>query len=105
MQLPKFLIFSLEKICFLVTITSNHYLNKTGCSLIDLDVFFSDAIIGIYKITEFWKSEFESEFKISISIHSYYEKTADNYQNGCVAEKPIVAKLSKISIPIINSTN
>ena len=46
-----------------------------------------------------------SEFKISISIESYDEKTAGNYRNSYVAEKRIVSKLSEISIPNIDSTN
>ena len=40
-----------------------------------------------------------SEFKISISVESYDEKTAENYRNCFVAEKHIVSKLLKISIP------
>ena len=40
-----------------------------------------------------------SAFKISVSVESYDEKTAENYQNYYVAEKPIVFKLSKIPIP------
>ena len=40
-----------------------------------------------------------SEFKISISVESYDEKTAENYRNCYVAEKHIAYKLSKISIP------
>ena len=39
-----------------------------------------------------------SELKISISIESYDEKTAENDQNRYVAEKNIVSKLLKISI-------
>ena len=31
-----------------------------------------------------------SEFKISISVESYDEKTTENYQNCCVAEKRIM---------------
>ena len=48
-----------------------------------------------------------SEFKISISVESYDEKTVENYRNLYVAEreKPIVFKLSNISIPNFNSTN
>ena len=42
-----------------------------------------------------------SEFKISISVESYDEKTAENYQNS-YAEKQIVSKLSKISISKFN---
>ena len=33
------------------------------------------------------------------SVGSYDEKTAENYRNSYVAEKRIVSKLSKISIP------
>ena len=45
------------------------------------------------------------EFKISISVESYDEKTAENYRNCYAAEKLIVFKLSKISILNIDSTN
>ena len=44
-----------------------------------------------------------SEFKISVSVESIDEKTAENYLNY-VAEKRIVSKLSKISITNIYST-
>ena len=40
-----------------------------------------------------------SEFKISISIESYDEKTAESDRNCYVAENGIFSKLSKISIP------
>ena len=40
-----------------------------------------------------------SQVKISISIESYDEIAAENYRNYYVAEKRIVSKLSKISIP------
>ena len=43
----------------------------------------------------------QSEFRISISVESYDEKTAENYRNFYVAEKPIVFKISKISITTI----
>ena len=46
-----------------------------------------------------------SEFKITISVGSYDGKTAENYQNCYAAEKRIVSKQSKISIPNFNSTN
>ena len=46
-----------------------------------------------------------SEFKISISVETYDEKTAENYRNGYGAEKRIVSKLSKIAIQNLNSTN
>ena len=46
-----------------------------------------------------------SELKISISVKSYDEKTAENNQNHYVAEKRIVFTLSKISIPNFNSAN
>ena len=46
-----------------------------------------------------------SEFKISILVESYGEKTAKNYRNGYIAEKRIVSKLSEISIPNFDSTN
>ena len=39
-----------------------------------------------------------SEFKISISVESYDEKTTENYRSHDVAEKHIVLKLSEISI-------
>ena len=37
-----------------------------------------------------------SEFKISIVVESYDEKTAENYRNGYVAKKSKVSKLTKI---------
>ena len=40
-----------------------------------------------------------SEFKISVPVESYDEKTAENYRNCYVAKKRIASKLSKISIP------
>ena len=40
-----------------------------------------------------------SELKITISVKSYDEKTADKYRNGYVAEKRTISKLWKISIP------
>ena len=46
-----------------------------------------------------------SEFKISISVESYDENTTENDQNCYVAEKRIISKLSKISIPNFNSIN
>ena len=46
-----------------------------------------------------------SHIKISSSVDSYDEKTAGNYRNFYVAEKSIVLKLSKISIPHFDSTN
>ena len=46
-----------------------------------------------------------SEFKISISGKCYNETTAENYPNSYVAEKRIVSKLEKISIPNFDSTN
>ena len=46
-----------------------------------------------------------SEFKISISVKSYDEKTAEDYRNCYGAGKPIVSKLSKISIPNFDTTN
>ena len=46
-----------------------------------------------------------SEFKISVSIESYDEKTDEKYLNCYVVENLIVFKLSKISIPNFNSTN
>ena len=42
-----------------------------------------------------------SEFNISISVENYDEETDENYRNCYVAEKRIVSKLSKISIPIL----
>ena len=44
-----------------------------------------------------------SEFKISISVESYDEKTAENYRNCYVVEMLIVFKLSNISIPNFRS--
>ena len=46
-----------------------------------------------------------SEFKISISVESCDEKTAENYRNGYVAEKRTVSKLSEIPILNFDSTN
>ena len=46
-----------------------------------------------------------SEFKISISVGSYDEKTAENYWNFLVTKKRIVTKLSKVSIPNFERTN
>ena len=46
-----------------------------------------------------------SEFKISISVESYEEKTAENYQNCNVVEKLIVSQLFKTSIPNFDSTH
>ena len=46
-----------------------------------------------------------SEFKISLLVESYDEKTAKNYRNCYVAEKRIVSQLSEISIPNFDSTN
>ena len=46
-----------------------------------------------------------SEFKISISVASYDEKTEENYGNCYVAGDRIVSKLSKISISNFDSTN
>ena len=46
-----------------------------------------------------------SEFKNSISVDSYDEKTGENYQNCYVAETRIVSELSKISIPNFIRTN
>ena len=46
-----------------------------------------------------------SEFKSSISVKSYDEKTAEIYRNCYVVKKRIVSKLSKISIPNFESTN
>ena len=46
-----------------------------------------------------------SEFKISISVESYDEKTAENYRNCYLAEMLIVFKLMKLSIPNFDSTN
>ena len=48
---------------------------------------------------ELYLSDKPSELEISISVESYYEITAENYGNGYVAEKRMVAKLSNISIP------
>ena len=47
----------------------------------------------------------QSELKISDSVESYDEKTAEIYRNCYVAEKRTVSKLSKISIPSFDSTN
>ena len=42
---------------------------------------------------------------MSVSVESYDEKTAENYQNYYVAEKSITSKLLNISIPNFGSTN
>jgi len=34
-----------------------------------------------------------SDFKISISVENYDEKTAENYRNCYIAEKHIISKL------------
>ena len=44
-----------------------------------------------------------SKSKISLSVESYDEETAENYRNCYVVEKHIVSKLSKISIPIFKT--
>ena len=44
-----------------------------------------------------------SEYEISLSVKSYDEKNVENYQNYYIIEKSIVSKLSKISIPNLNS--
>ena len=46
-----------------------------------------------------------SESKISFSVKSNDEKSAENYGNFDVAEKSIVSKISKILIPKLDSTN
>ena len=46
-----------------------------------------------------------SEFETSISIERDDENTAENYRNCYVADKSIVSKLSKISIPNFDSEN
>ena len=46
-----------------------------------------------------------SEIQISVWIESYDEKTAENYRNCYIAEKHIVYKLFKISIPNFKSKN
>ena len=45
-----------------------------------------------------------SELKTFIPVESHDEKTAENYRNGYLAEKPIIFKLSKISIPYFDRT-
>ena len=40
-----------------------------------------------------------SEYKISIQVESYDEKTAENCRNGYVAAERIVSKLQEILIP------
>ena len=45
------------------------------------------------------------EFKIFLSVETYDEQTVENYRNSNVAEKRIVSKLSKISIPNFDSTS
>ena len=46
-----------------------------------------------------------SGFKISLSVESYDEKTAENYRNYYVAKQRMVSKLSIISISNFDSTN
>ena len=46
-----------------------------------------------------------TEFKSSLSVESYNEKTAENYRNCYDAEKRIVFKLSKILIPNVIAPN
>ena len=46
-----------------------------------------------------------SEFKISITVENYDEKTAGNYRNCYVNETRIVSKLTKILILHLNSKN
>ena len=45
------------------------------------------------------------DFKISISVESYDEKTAENYQNCYVAENRIISKQSEISISNFDGIN
>ena len=64
---------------------------EIGLSLIDLNYTF------------LMKS---SEFKISLSIESYDKKKyAENHRNCFDVEKRIVSKITKISIPNVDSTN
>ena len=42
---------------------------------------------------------------VFLSVETYDEKTAEIYRNGCITEKRIVFKLSKISIPSFNRIN
>ena len=46
-----------------------------------------------------------SEFQISLSIKSYEKKTVEIFRNYYDAEKRIMSKLSKISIPNFDYTN
>ena len=55
--------------------------------------------------SELGLSDETSEFKMSISVESYDEKTTENDRNCYVAEKRIVSKISKISIPNFDITN
>ena len=45
------------------------------------------------------------EFKISISVENYDEKTAEKYQNSYVAKKLNIFKQSMISILNFDSSN
>ena len=45
------------------------------------------------------------DLEVSFSVKSYDEKTAENFRNCYVAEKQIVSKLSKISMPNFDNTN
>ena len=42
-----------------------------------------------------------SEFNIPISVESCDKKTSENYRKGYVADKRIVSKILKISIPVL----
>ena len=68
-------------------------------------IFFQFEIVYILIDLSYIFPVQQSEFKISISVGSYDEKTAENYRNCYVAEKPIVFKLSKISISNFDRTN
>ena len=59
----------------------------------DKKIFFHSEIGYIHiDLNQIFKMK-PSELKISISIESYDEKTAENYRNSYVAEGCIVSKL------------
>ena len=77
---------------------------------LNIDFFKGRNIYFIYNMVYSHRSELDlSKETIIIRkfhfVKSYDEKTAENYRNCYLAEKPIVFKLSKISIPNFDSTN
>ena len=71
----------------------------------DKEIFFKFKIRYIQiDLNQIFKMK-PSEFETSISIERDDENTAENYRNCYVADKSIVSKLSKISIPNFDSEN